>query len=93
MSKKKIIIFVVVGSILLILFLAVLFFALQISESNGCLKRCRELGYKFGVCTAGGSGTGSGCDKMGGITISSSDNPIPGCDFVSIGSWEECCCF
>lgn len=64
-------------------------------EVKSCNKGCVAQDYSKGECLSGGSGIGSGCDAAGGVQLHSiidRDTEIPGCDFSSIGSWDECCC-
>jgi len=67
--------------------------SILINKNSGCYKRCQDAGFNRGVCLNGGSGTGSGCEQAGGTQIFDKKNPIPGCSFEAIGSWQECCCF
>lgn len=64
-----------------------------VDKNSGCYQRCQEAGFNRGICLGGGSGIGSGCEQAGGTQIFDRENPIPGCSFEAIGSWEECCCF
>jgi len=91
MIKNKKIILISIF-ILIILILVVIYFLFFQQNTDGCLSRCLESGYKSGECLRSGSGTGSVCENMKGTNIFDKDKPIPGCDFKAIGSWDECCC-
>ncbi len=96
MKRRNIIILVVIILVSVVLILWFLYNPRTRPQTNkdyGCFLRCKQSGYNRGICLNGGSGIGSGCEQAGGTQVFDRDNPIPGCDFESIGSWEECCCF
>jgi len=64
-------------------------------SGSGCDIQCKSVGYSEGQCLRGGSALASmnPCSKGKGVDITNSENPISGCDFQSIGSWDVCCCY
>jgi len=62
---------------------------------DNCGSRCTKGGFSSGQCLHGGSALEflNVCGDKNGIEITDRNNPIPGCSFEAIGSWDVCCCF
>ncbi len=62
---------------------------------DSCGNRCAKGGFSNGQCLRGGSALEflDVCGGRKGVAINDNTNPIPGCNFEAIGSWDVCCCF
>ena len=82
----------IIFGVILILFITIIIF---IIKNDNCNTRCLSKGYTSGECLSGGSALENidVCGNIGTVEITNRKDPIPGCDFESIGSGDACCCF